>query len=481
MCCLYRKRTNAILAGVLFFALMQTACRKFVQVGAPASGIGNATVYANDLSAAAAQTGIYHEMITIPGMSSGYKSISSYGGMAADEFKDYNASALFSQVYTNSMSSANSYFWPELFSELYSTNSVLEGLASSSSITAAETQQLTGEAKFMRAFLFFYGTNLFGNFPLVTTTNYQVNNTITRSAPTVIYQQVVSDLADAQNLLPDNFVAPSGGVVTTERVRPNKWAAAALLARVYLYEASWDSAELEATTVINNSTLFSLDSGLNSVFLANSSEAIWQLQAITPGYNTFDALYFVLTSTPGSSSLPVALDTSLVSTFEAGDRRLASWVGQFVSGGTTYYYPYKYKLNAYVGATTAPTEYTMVLRLAEQYLIRAEARAQEGNLQGAAADLNVIRNRAGLGNTVAATQTDLLTAIYHERRVELFTEWGHRWFDLKRTGLINAVMGSPGNFCQLKGGNWNPDWALFPIPATEITLNAKLGQNPGYN
>jgi starch-binding outer membrane protein, SusD/RagB family len=477
---LYKKRTNAILAGVFFFALLPTGCRKFVQVGPPATGIGNATVYASDLGAAAAETDIYDQMIGSPGMSSGNNSISCYGGMTADELKDYNSSALFSGVYTNTLSPANAYFWPELFGEIYDANSVLEGVAGSSTITSAEKQQLTGEAEFMRAFLHFYGTNLFGNFPVVTTTNYQQNNTIARSSPTAVYQQVIADLTAAQRLLPDNFVEPTGGIVTTERVRPNKWAATALLARVYLYEASWDSAEMEATAVINNSTLFSLDSGLNNVFLANSSEAIWQLQSIYPGYNTWDAYYFVLTSTPGSSSLPVALDTGLVNTFEPGDQRLANWVGEFPSGGITYYYPYKYKLNAYVGATTAPSEYTMVLRLAEQYLIRAEARAQEGNLQNAAADLNIIRNRAGLGNTGATTQTDLLNAIYHERRVELFTEWGHRWFDLKRTGTLDALMGSPGNVCQRKGGNWNPDWALFPIPASEITLNPKLGQNSGY-
>jgi starch-binding outer membrane protein, SusD/RagB family len=482
MCSSYKKRIQSILAGVFFFALLQTSCRKFVQVGPPASGIGNSTVYANDLTAAAAETGIYDNMIASDGgLSTGPRSLSCYGGMAADEFKDYNSSTLFSGVYTNTLSPANTYFWPELFSEIYDANSVLAGLAGSSAITTAENQQLTGEAKFMRAFLHFYGTNLFGDFPLVTTTNYQQNNTIARSPQATVYQQVVADLTAAQNLLPDNFVEPTGGIVTTERVRPNKWAATALLARVYLYEASWDSADMEATAVINNSTLFSLDSSLNNVFLANNNEAIWQLQPVVPGYNTWDAYYFVLTSTPGSSSLPVALDTGLVNTFEAGDRRLANWVGEFASGGTTYYYPYKYKLNAYVGNTTAPAEYLMVLRLAEQYLIRAEARAQEGNLQGAAADLNFIRNRAGLGSTTVTTQTDLLTAIYHERRVELFTEWGHRWFDLNRTGTLNAVMGSPGNVCQRKGGSWNPDWALFPIPASEITLNPKLGQNPGYN
>jgi hypothetical protein len=69
----------------------------------------------------------------------------------------------------------------------------------------------------------------------------------------------------------------------------------------------------------------------------------------------------------------------------------------------------------------------MVLRLAEQYLIRAEARAHQGNLTGAKDDLDKIRNRAGLEGIPITNTQAMLDAIAHERQVELFTEWGHRW------------------------------------------------------
>ena len=162
--------------------------------------------------------------------------------------------------------------------------------------------------------------------------------------------------------------------------------------------------------------------------------------------------------------------------------RFKNWLGIYTAPNTNkqYYFPYKYK--SYQSGKPV-TEYYMVLRLGEQYLIRAEARAQQGNISGALADLNSIRNRAGLASYTGPTDnTSLLTAILHERQVELFTEWGHRWLDLKRTNTVNSIMGSPGNVCQAKGGTWNSDGhqAVFPIPLSEMNLNHNLTQNSGY-
>src|SRR5690606_30080805 len=125
------------------------------------------------------------------------------------------------------------------------------------------------------------------------------------------------------------------------------------------------------------------------------------------------------------------------------------------------------------GPTGTATEYSIILRLAEQYLIRAEARAKTGNTQGAAADLNKIRNRAGLPDTQTADPQQLVTEIIAERRVELFTEFGHQFFDRQRTRLLdNTLQGvKPG------GDSSN---TLWPVPADEITVNPNITQNPGY-
>ena len=431
--------------------LLQMGCTKFVQVSPPITSITSSTAFSSDLSAAAVVTNMYTEMSqNSVGFASGLQSIGCFCGMSADEYQNYFQSAPFQQCYSNSLNSKNEYFWNELFQLIYDANASIEGLNNASSVSMQEKQQLVGESEFMRAFLNFYGTNLFGAFPIVTTSNYLTNNSISRGPQAAVYSQIVTDLKDAQGLLPDNFVTPTEGTTTTERVRPNKWAATALLSRVYLYQGKWDSAAVEATQVINNSALFSLDSNTNDVFLANSTETIWQLQPVSLDVDTWDAYFFILTSAPGSVYQPGALDTALVHSFEPGDQRLVNWIDSLASSGQTYYYPYKYKINSNNGGTI--TEYLMVLRLAEQYLIRAEAEANLGDSTHAISDLNIIRNRAGLPNYNFNVNGSLLTAIMHERRVEFFMEWGHRWFDLQRTNLINSVMGSPGNYTQQKGG-----------------------------
>jgi hypothetical protein len=116
-----------------------------------------------------------------------------------------------------------------------------------------------------------------------------------------------------------------------------------------------------------------------------------------------------------------------------------------------------------------------VLRLAEQYLIRAEARANQNNIAGAVDDINVIRTRAGLPAVSQGVSKDqCLLAIEQERRIELFTEWGHRWFDLKRTNRADAVLST------LKSPNWQSADRLYPIPQSELETDVHLNQNPGY-
>lgn len=274
--------------------------------------------------------------------------------------------------------------------------------------------------------------------------------------------------------------------VKAERVRPTKWAAAALLARVYLYTGKYDKAESIASSIINNTSLFGLDA-LNDVFKKNSREAIWQLQPVTAGMNTSDGLFFILSDGGPTEYNPVYISDLLLNSFEAGDNRkvLGNWINSVTASGTTYFYPYKYKL----GFGTEPgTEYLMMLRLGEQYLIRAEARALQNNIPGAAADVNMIRTRARAAATVdvpdplpnlsaTLTKEELLAAILHERQVELFTEWGHRWFDLKRTGKVDEVMSV---VTPLKGGTWETTDQLYPIPSFDILRNPNLVQNPGY-
>lgn len=460
-----------IIGPIIFMVVLSfTSCRKFVEIGRPKTQIVSANVFSSDATATAAMEGIYSQMITSSGFASGsLESVTRIAGMSADELVNYSPDADNIEFYDNSILPSNgtlySALWQEPYQYIYQANSIIEGLHASKTVSEKTKTLLTGEAKFIRAFCYFYLVNLFGDVPLATTTNWEINNELLRSSPVQVYNQIVKDLTDAQSELSDNYLS-SVNAPATDRVRPNKWAATALLARVYLFTQNWEEAEKQAGLVINYNPLYQLVNNLDSVFLKNSAEAIWQLMPVIPGSNTNEAQVFMITGTPNN----VALSNSLYNSFEPGDKRKALWIRDTLIGSTDYHYAYKYKVSQF-GAPL--TEYSMVLRLAEQYLIRAEARAEMGNLTGALEDLNQIRERAGLADLTTLDRAAILTAIDHERRVELFCEWGHRWLDLKRRGKADAVLSA------IKPG-WKSTAALYPIPQTEIDNNHRLSQNPGY-
>jgi hypothetical protein len=462
---------------VSLFFLLITGCKKFVDIPPPSTQLVAQSVYATNATASAAVTGIYGTMISnsIGGDQNG---ISALLGLSSDEFKLYpTITANVNEAYANSLlSTLNIPYWSDFYNSIYQANLAIENISTSSNVTPSMKQQLLGEAKFIRAFCYMYLENIFGDVPLITSTNYKINALIQRDPRTSIYNQIESDLKAAQISLSDDYLGPDG-TISTDRVRPNKGAATALLSRVYLYQQKWDSAEIEATKLLSNSN-YQLQSDLNSVFIAaNNNEAIWQLESQNSGFNTPDGFAFLsgyLENSVPRAAAPFLLSDSLVNNFELGDLRKISWVVSETVDTTVYYFPYKYKLG-YTGQP--PTEYPVLLRLAEQFLIRAEARAQQGNLDGAKSDLNVIRNRAGLANTLASSQSEVIAAIMNERRFELFTEYGHRWFDLKRTNSISTVMGTT---TPLKGGTWEPTDQLYPIPIVEIQRDPNLTQNSGY-
>ncbi len=450
------------------------SCKKFVQVDPPANELVSSNVYDNDASASSVLIALYTKMM---GQSNFPNKLDQYSAIQADEMRNYSSNLTLSQFYTNALVNTNVPFWSELYNDIFISNSVLDGLDRSTSITKSVRDQLIGEAEFTRAFFYFYLVNLWGDVPLVTSaSNYQAIASMARTSKDQVYQQIVTDLIDAQSKLSSDFVGRDAVTPTTERTRPTKWAATALLARVYLYTREWAKAEAQADSIIE-SRRFTLLQDLKQVFLANSQEAIWQLQPVAPTYNTYQAYNLILTAAPGTTLMNYTLSPILLKSFESGDQRMNNWVGTFPDGDSTYYYAYKYKVNV---KAPSVSEYLMVLRLGEQYLIRAEARAQLNKLDMAAADLNAIRVRAGLPDVLTETstsQTGLLAAILHERQVELFTEWGHRWLDLKRTGNVDAVMSV---VTPEKGGIWSNNWQWYPLPLLELQSDKNLTQNVGY-
>jgi hypothetical protein len=483
-------------------AFTQTSCKKLAETSVPTDQVAQNAVYGNDATAIAVMTSIYSSMNKNPiqgASTSGSIAISN--GLSADEF--ILASSIttpkYQDYFRNSLSQATppvvsgAELWAPLYNLIFRCNAAIEGCNSSNanSLTPKVRQQLLGEAEFMRAFFFFYLVNEFGEVPLVLTTDPKTNINLARSSVDDVYNQIILDLSDAESKLSSDYLDATLLTNTTERVRPTVWAAKALLARVYLYKKDYTKAEQKATEVLNNTTLFGPLPSLNNVFVKNSREAIWQIQPTSVNFNTTEAQSLIIPatgpSTGGSLANPVYLSKNLIKSFENGDNRAVNgnWINTTIYNLTTstkdtVAYPYKYKINSSPGVTSVSglKEYFMVLRIGELYLIRAEARDQLGNIGGAQSDLNTIRNRAGLTSTSANDQPSLLTAILNERQHELFSEWGHRWFDLKRTGNIDAVMSvvTP----QKAGTSWKSYQQLYPIPIEAISSSPNLTQNVGY-
>lgn len=476
---------SLIAAMIIIF---QTSCQKFVEVDTPPDKVTQENVYSNDLTATTVLTGLYSIMYNIG------SNMSKYGGLLADEFVLWSGgnpdhvAYYTNSLISNSTTNTGKEFWNQYYTFIFRCNAAIEGLTASNKLTPRVKMQLLGESHFLRAWFYFYLVNLYGDLPLPMGTDPAVNRLLARSSLQSVYQLIINDLQKAQELLSPEYVNAQllpYKDLDRQRVRPTKWAATAMLARVFLFKGEYTKAEIEASKTIDQTALYGLVS-YGKLFLKNSKEAIWQVQPTDIGWNTSEARIFHLTAAPAGFSLdkPVYLTSFLLNAFEADDLRRIEWVDSLIDMGITYHFPVKYKAGEYSDLLIDPgklAEYSMMLRLGEQYLIRAEARARLNDLKGAIADLDMIRDRAKIP-LIAVTypgisQNELLSTILHERQVELFSEWGHRWFDLKRSGQVNAVMET---VTPVKGGEWENADQLLPIPYNELLYNPSLHQNEGY-
>lgn len=493
---------------LLCMAFALHGCKKLIEINAPVNIVVTEQVFKTNEQANSAMAGIFSRMMTNSGaMTFSNGGLTVYAGLSADELRNLTSTqnALDYQFYTNKLDFTNGtpsgMIWQPAYKLIYDANAVIEGIAASTSTLLNDSTRkvLTGEALFVRAFCYFYLTNMFGDVPLVLTSDFRQTASMKKTPQAEVFSQIVKDLKDAQAKLTADYSTVAAG----ERVRPNKWAATALLARTQLYLKNWEDAEAQASVVIGNS-LYSLPANLNSVFLKNSREAIWQMKqnplampinATWEGFSMLpmvrwsdfsaDEQAFLSDPTFFSEFAPAIIPTfyltpQAVQVFETGDKRRSQWIDSTPTpsappfNGVPYRYPRKYTI--YLGLATDPVpQYYTVLRLAEQHLIRAEARAQLNNTTGAAADIDILRTRAGVPKTTAASQETLLTAVMKERQRELFAEWGHRWLDLKRTNQANTVLGS----IPYKQP-WQSYQLLYPIPPDEISANPHLIQNPEY-
>lgn len=459
-----------ILYAFCFFLI---SCEDFVEVEVPDHKIVSKTLFANDETAMSAMKGVYNQLFNTSFANGNTNSVTFLAGLSADNFMLTTPTNELLEFGQNNITAPNSFdleLWASAYNMIYMNNAILEGIENSTALSEETGKTLEGEAKFVRAFTYFYLTNLYGEVPLLLSTDYRRNAVAPRVSEVDIYEQVKNDLLDATELLGDSYNEE-------DRTKPNRYTAMALLARVALYQNDWQQAEFYSNQVIAQTSLYELLEDPNDVFLANSQEAIWQISPIGWGSaftHTHEGNLFIKTPTDDT---PAVLSDDFMGIWDtSSDKRLLNWVDSFSENSVTDYYPYKYKIQ-YDASGGASAEYSMVLRLAEQYLIRAEARTHMGDLNEAVDDINKIRERAGIPFVAESqpnvSQEELLTIIWKERRKELFAEWGHRWFDLKRTDRSFIL-------AEKENSDWQNTDLQYPIPADERMKNANLTQNTGY-
>jgi len=463
------KSIHKILLGCV--ALLFVACEKTVEIDPPLNEITTAQVFSTDKLATSAMAGVYTGLASTTTQNN-VNTV--YSSLYADDLAYLAANPTYLEVAGNSYS-ALSTFQATIFSDwyniIYRANSVIEGLQKYEGTSAQVKKQLTAESKVIRAYCYFNLINTFGDVPLVLTTDVTISALQPREAVANVYKQIIADLTEGKANLLDNYSASSN-----TRLGVNKFVATALLARAYLFTGNYVAAESNASEVIASSlySIIPAAAMTTGVWTKNNLESIWQMSspiAITNQY-TVEAGTFLATVT---TSPQFELRSSFVQQFDANDLRRKNWMRTYGTGVNARVLPYKYKYATNAEAVTAGViEGPTVLRLAEQYLVRAEARVRIGtNVNGARTDMNMIRTRAEAALSTTTDPAVLLQEILLETRKEFFCEQAHRWHNIKRLDQADAILTA------LKSG-YKPTAKLLPIPISNIDANPNLVQNPGY-
>lgn len=363
-----------------------------------------------------------------------------------------------------------------------------------------------GEVYFLRAYYYFTLVKMFGGVPLFTDKrlDFSSSGTLQKATPAAIYGAIEADLNKAISVLP---------TVQIQKGRITKYAAQALLGKVYLYEKKYTEAAPVLQSIID-ANAFTLVAKFDSVFVQsgeNGPESVFEIQYTNAspyyqwsnpfqGQGNYNVQQNGVRQLNGTSAMPYAAGWStdlptgdLYNAYEEGDQRREGTLFDVAAYATanpalkvtyevapyenTGYYNMKYLPRK--GQTSGQPELNYlnnfrIIRYSDVLLMAAEAynKSSAPNDTKAQLYLNQVRRRAfevtDASHDITATGATLYTAILKERRLELAME-GDRFFDLVRTGQAASVL---PNF---KAGTNE----VFPIPQQEVTVS-HLAQNPGY-
>ncbi len=362
--------------------------------------------------------------------------------------------------------------WTELYEAINRANTVINANLEFNATVQDQANQIIGEAYALRGLAHFDLVRIYAQHygftadashmgvPVVTMFDQEAEPT--RNSVQSVYDAVIADFNQALSLLNEDN---GNGRITSEAVL-------ALLSRVYLYQSNYGQAASFADQVINAGTVsMTPTEGFLDAWASTSGspDAIFQVIMTAEDNNGGDALGRMYINEGYGDYLPSEDFTSLL---DADDLRNQLFKTDSTVGGGMFGYLRVDKFPNINGENNTP-----VIRLAEVYLTRAEARARTGDEAGAIEDLMTVRSRAWpTAPDVTASGDALIEEILLERRKELAYE-GHRLWDLMRLkrGVVRTDCTSP--ICEIAYPN---DRFILPIPSQELDANPVITQNAGY-
>lgn len=448
-----------ILISLTAFSL--TSCEKYL-LTEPVNAVSDESTIYDKVSSETALRAVYRQFGNIGYYGENYVT---FGYFPSGDIKNLTTggSANFVNVNFRSDDVLFNTTWNAIYNAINRANHVIAKVpdVNDPALTPALKNQYIGEAKFLRALAYFDLARAWGGVQIILepTASLQNRPQIKRSTLDQTYDQVLKDLEEAEELLPENL----------NRIRATKRTVWALRARLHLYRKQWEQAEFYASKLIDLSGDYTLVKPYSAWFANNvtaTRESIFELafSIINPNSTRIQMAH----SSNGGQYRYAPNDrfVQLLNDPNIGGGRSAL-IGSITQSGIVNWYG-----NLYYRRDATDPAY--IFRIAEMYLIRAEARAQQNNVSGGLSDLNQVRDRANVPLAEADTREELLLAVEEERRFEFAWE-PHRWFDLARTGRAKEVLEALDPNTKVDAHEY-----VFPIPVTQLQLDNNLDPNPNY-
>ncbi|MBC3787513.1 RagB/SusD family nutrient uptake outer membrane protein [Spirosoma utsteinense] len=441
---------------------------------APQAEVSESIAVTNKKGANAALAGLYNQL-----QDGNYygRNLQIMGDVASDISQSVGTWDFYREMDTYVTAPANrenAALWTRGYRAINIANTLIANVPTLSDLTDAEKNVLLGQAYFVRGLVYFDLTRVYAGVPgvvgtlgvpIVLTPSKSVDESLFPGRPTLqaSYDQVEADLLKATELLPESYASD-----ITTRSQAVKPTAKALLSRLYLY-INQPAKVIQYASDVISSPKYALAPSYESIFSGKfTAESVFELNFGSTDQSGMRNWYFP-SSLGGRGD--IAIHESFYQELVANPKDAR---GKLVARDNTVnvYYSTKYQKPGNI-------DNAHIIRIAEVYLNRAEARAQSGDLAGALADMNLIRNRAGVESSTVSGVQPTLEAIWQERKLELAFE-GHRFFDLVRTNqavkkLVNvARKNGPPVTLNIVGRQ------VFPIPLADIDSNKNLSQNDGY-